>query len=153
MKIKLISVGKIKEDYLNGAIKEYLKRLNAFCELECIECKEINTSDINKNIVLEGENILNNIKNDDYVITLEIEGSELDSVSFANFILNHYTYDNRTIVFVIGGSNGLSEDVKKRSNKHLSFSKFTFPHQLMRVIFLEQLYRAFTIINNKTYHK
>ena len=87
------------------------------------------------------------------MITLEILGKMIDSVELAEFIANHYTFSSSTLTFIIGGSDGLDESVIKRSNMHLSFSKFTFPHQLMRVILLEQLYRSLTIINNKTYHK
>ncbi len=153
MKIKIICVGKIKEDFFNDAIKEYKKRISAFSEIEIVEVKEVNTNDITKNIYEEGKNILEQVKKDDFLITLEIKGKELSSEELASFISNHYTYDNRILSFVIGGSNGLSDEVINKSNMHLSFSKFTYPHQLMRVILLEQIYRSFTIINNKTYHK
>ena len=113
----------------------------------------IETEEGIQKIVEEGKNILKNINDNDYVITLEILGKELDSVSFSKLIENHYTYDSRKMVFVIGSSCGLSDEVKNRSNYKLSFSKMTFPHQLMRVIFLEQCYRAFAIMNNIKYHK
>ena len=151
--LELICVGKIKEKYLDDAICEYNKRIKPYCNLKITEIKEINTLDMNKNLIEEGKNILSYINDNDYVITLEIEGKMLDSVAYAKLIENHYTYDNRKIVFVIGSSDGLSNDVKERSNYKLSFSKMTFPHQLMRVIFLEQTYRAFAIINNIKYHK
>ena len=106
-----------------------------------------------KNIETEGELILNNITKDEYVITLEILGKNIDSVELSNMLQNLATYTTSKITFVIGGSNGLSENVKKRSNYKLSFSKMTFPHQLMRLILMEQIYRAITIMNNKEYHK
>lgn len=150
---KIICIGKIKEEYLTKGIAEYKKRIDGYTKLEIIELKEYNTLDINKNIENEGKEILDKIKNDDYVITLEIEGKFLDSVSFSKQLEKLSTYGNSKIVFVIGGSNGLSKDVKKRSDFALSFSKMTFPHQLMRLILTEQIYRALTIINNKEYHK
>ena len=153
MKIKLFVIGKIKEKYWNDAICEYKKRLNAFCELSLIELKEINTDDINKNIIEEGRLILNSLKEDDFLITLEILGNEYSSEEFASFINKHYLYDNRTITFVIGGSNGLSKEILSRSNMRISFGRFTYPHQLMRVILLEQIYRAMMINNNRAYHK
>lgn len=153
MKIKLIVVGKIKEKYFVDAINEYSKRLSAFCDLNLIEVKEINTDDIVKNIEEEGKNILSCIKEEDYVITMEILGKEYSSEELAEFIKNHYTYENKVLTFIIGGSNGLSKEVIKRSNKHLSFGKITYPHQLMRVILLEQIYRSMMINNNRSYHK
>lgn len=153
MDINLIVIGKIKEKYLNEAIAEYTKRLKAFCNLRIIEIKEINSDDSSKNLHQEAIDVLSYVNNDDYVITLEIEGKMLTSPELASLIENHYTYSSKKLCFIIGSSCGLSEDVKKRSNYKLSFSKMTFPHQLMRVIFLEQLYRSFTIINNHKYHK
>ena len=153
MKIKIIAVGKIKENYFNDAILEYKKRLSTMCDLNLIEVKEVNFDDINRNINDEGKNILDKVDNNDYLITLEIKGKELESTELAAFIENHYTFDSRVLTFVIGGSNGLSEEVIKRSNMHLSFGRFTYPHQLMRVILLEQIYRSMMIINNKAYHK
>ncbi len=152
MNINLIVVGKIKEDYLESAISEYQKRIKPYCNLKIIEIKEINTLDTNKNLNMEADLILDNIK-DDYVVTLEIEGKELSSVEFSQMIEKHYSYSDKVITFVIGSSFGLSNKVKITSDYKLSFSKMTFPHQLMRVIFLEQLYRALTIINNIKYHK
>ena len=152
MDINLIVIGKIKEDYLVNAIKEYEKRIKPFCNLKVIELKEFNTGDIDKDLGNEASLILDNIK-DDYVVTLEIEGRELSSVEFSQMIEKHYSYSSKPITFVIGSSFGLSTIVKDRSDFKLSFSKMTFPHQLMRVIFLEQLYRALSIINNMKYHK
>lgn len=153
MKIKLIVVGKIKEQFYKDAIKEYEKRILPMANINIVEVKEVNTDDIIKNKKEEANNILEKVDNNDYVITLEILGKMMDSVELAKFIANHYTFSSSTLTFIIGGSDGLDESVVKRSNMHLSFSKFTFPHQLMRVILLEQLYRSLTIINNKTYHK
>jgi len=150
---KIICVGKIKEDYLTSGILEYKKRIEGFQKIEILELKEINTPDILKNIESEGQEILSKIKPDDYIITLEIEGKMLNSVELSKNLADLATYGKSKIVFVIGGSNGLSEVVKKRSNYALSFSKMTFPHQLMRLILMEQLYRALTIMNNKEYHK
>ncbi len=151
--IKILCVGKIKEEYLDKGIKEYLKRLNAFTKVEIIELKEGNNIDIDKTLLTEGVSILDKITKDDFVITLEIEGKMLTSLELSQKIKDLYTYGHSNIVFIIGGSWGLDEKVKKRSNLALSFSKFTFPHQLMRLILIEQIYRSFTIINNKEYHK
>ena len=114
---------------------------------------KVDSIDISKNIDNEGENILEKITKDEYVITLEISGKKLDSIELSKLIHDLPTYGNSKITFVIGGSNGISEKVKKRSNYQLSFSDMTFPHQLMRLILLEQIYRALTIINHKEYHK
>lgn len=150
---KIVCVGKIKEDFITKGINEYTKRISGFTKLEIIEVKEVNTNNISNNILEEGNNILKKINKDDYVITLEIEGKSIDSIELSKQLESLRTYGNSSIVFVIGGSNGLSEDVKKRSNYKLSFSKFTFPHQLMRLILVEQIYRSLTIENNKEYHK
>ena len=150
--IKIISVGKIKEKYLKEAIKEYKKRLSKYTKLEIIECADYDNP--SKEVVLEQEYIQINkyIKEKDFVITMEIEGTQLSSTEFS-YKLNQLFNYNSNIVFVIGGSLGLSEQIKKRSNYKISFSKMTFPHQLFRVILLEQIYRAFKINNNETYHK
>ena len=150
--IKIICVGQIKEPYLKEAIKEYQKRLTKHTNLEIIELKDLSYQDDNKVLKEEGENILKNIDSKDYVITLEIEGNSLSSEEFAKRIEN-IQITNPNITFIIGGSLGISEEVKERSNFKLSFSKMTFPHQLFRVILLEQIYRAFKIINNESYHK
>ena len=151
--IKILCVGKLKEDYLTSGIKEYLKRLDAWEKVEIIEVKEYWSSDIKKLIEVEGDYLLDKIDKNDFVITLEIEGKMLTSEDLASKIDQLYTYGNSNITFVIGGSYGLSNKVKSRSSLALSFSKFTFPHQLMRLILLEQIYRAFTINNHKEYHK
>ena len=153
MNIKIICIGKIKEKYLVDGIEEYKKRLKLFCDLELIELKEVNTDDINKNIESEGDLILNNIKKNDYVIALSIPGKNISSENFAQMIKEHYTYNSSIITFVIGGSNGLDNRVLQRSNYQLSFGKMTYPHQLMRLILLEQVYRCMMINNNHKYHK
>ena len=150
--IKIICVGKIKEDYLKEAIEEYKKRLSKYTKLEIIELQDINNNNIN--IILENEKelILNKISEKDYVITLEIEGKELSSIELSNKIDN-ILITNSNITFIIGGSYGLHEEIKLRSNFKLSFSKLTFPHQLFRVMLLEQIYRSYKILNNESYHK
>ena len=147
--IKLICVGKIKENFYKEAIKEYEKRLSKYAKLNIIELED--EPNIN-GILKEGEKILKNINEKDYVITLEIEGNMLTSEELAKKI-DETLQINSNITFVIGGSYGISNKVKERSNYKLSFSKQTFPHQLFRIMFLEQLYRTFKINNNETYHK
>ena len=147
--IKIICVGKIKEKFYKEAIDEYLKRLGKYTKVEIIELSDYNY-DLEKTKMEEGKNILSKIKENDYVVTLEIEGNMLSSVELSEFIDKNIT---KNIVFIIGGSLGLSSDVLKRSNYSLSFSKLTFPHQLFRIILLEQIYRSFKIINNESYHK
>ena len=147
--IKLICVGKVKENFYKEAIKEYIKRLSKYTKLNVIEIDdEPNINGIEK----EGLNILKNINDKDYVITLEINGNMLTSEELSEKI-DKTLLNSSNITFIIGGSYGLSEQVKQRSDYKLSFSKQTFPHQLFRVMFLEQLYRAFKIKNNETYHK
>lgn len=150
---KIVCIGKIKENYLVDGIKEYKKRIEGFQKIDIVELKEYNQSEIQRNIENEGKEILEKISKDEYVITLEIEGKKLDSVELSKFLDELPTYGKSKITFVIGGSNGLSDSVKQRSNYRLSFSNMTFPHQLMRLILLEQIYRAQTIINHKEYHK
>ena len=149
--IKIISVGKIKEKYLKDAIDEYKKRLSKYTKIEIIEVNDVDF-DINKTLETEKNNILKYVNQNDYIITLDIEGNELSSTSFANKI-NEIFIQNSNITFIIGGSYGLHEDIKKMNNFSLSFSKMTFPHQLFRVMLLEQIYRAYKINNNETYHK
>ena len=149
--IRIITVGKIKENYLIDAIKEYTKRISKYTKLEIIEVNDVDF-DINKTLETEKNSILKYIDNKDYIITLDIEGKELSSIEFAskmNDIFNH----NSNITFIIGGSYGLHKDIKDKSNFSLSFSKMTFPHQLFRVMLLEQIYRTYKINNNETYHK
>ena len=150
--IKIICVGKIKEKYLKDAIEEYKKRLSKYTKLEIIEVNDIDNPNIEVVLLKEKELIEKYIDTRDFVITLEIEGNMLSSVELAKKIDNIYN-TNSTITFIIGGSYGLHSDIKNRSNYKLSFSKLTFPHQLFRVNLLEQIYRAFKINNNETYHK
>ncbi len=159
MKITIISVGKIKEKYLKDAIAEYAKRLGKYCRLEIIEVADEKTPDQASETAEEGirakeaERILKNIKDDMYVITLEIQGKMLTSEELADKIETLGIQGKSSIAFVIGGSIGLGKAVLDRSDFALSFSRMTFPHQLMRVILLEQIYRGFRIINGEPYHK
>ena len=149
--IKIICVGKIKEKYLEDAIKEYKKRISKYTKLELIEVKD-EDFDVNKTLEKEKDNILKYIDSKDYIVTLDIEGNNISSIEFAskiNDIFNH----NPNITFIIGGSYGLHNAIKDISNYSLSFSKMTFPHQLFRVMLLEQIFRAYKINNNETYHK
>lgn len=150
--IKIIVVGSIKESYLKDAIDEYSKRIKKFANIEIIEVKDEGIVKGEKAIALEAERIKKHISNRDYLITLEIEGKEFTSIEFAKKIDN-ILIENSNITFVIGGSYGLSNDIKQQSKMHLSFSKMTFPHQLFRVLLLEQIYRAYKINNNESYHK
>ena len=156
--INIVCVGKIKEKFFRDAIEEYSKRLSRFCSLTITEVADEKIPEkSNENIVeaikqKEGINILNHIKKDSYVIALELKGTELDSVQFSQEI-EKISNLNSNITFVIGGSLGLSKDVLNRSNKQVCFSKMTFPHQLIRIFLVEQIYRAFKIANNETYHK
>lgn len=159
MKITIITVGKIKEKYLKDAIAEYSKRLSRYCKLEILEVADEKTPDGASEIVeenireKEGERILKLIKEDAYVITLEINGKMLTSEELADRIETLGIQGKSHLVFVIGGSIGLGREVLRRSDYALSFSKMTFPHQLMRVILLEQIYRSYRIINREPYHK
>ena len=159
MKITLITVGKIKEKYLKDAIAEYSKRLSRYCKLEIIEVADEKTPDQASETVeegiraKEGERILKHIKDDMYVVTLEISGKMLSSEELAEKINSLGLAGKSSIAFVIGGSIGLGKEVLSRSDYALSFSKMTFPHQLMRVILLEQVYRSYRIISRSPYHK
>ena len=159
MKIKILTVGKCKEDFVKEGVKEYCKRLSKFAQIEIIEVDDEKTKEnasINEiNLVKdkEGKKLLSKIDDKDYVICLAIKGKTYDSVSFSNHLSDLMNTGNSTIDFVIGGSLGLSDEVLNRANEKLSFSDFTFPHQLMRVILLEQIFRAFKIKNNEPYHK
>ncbi len=159
MKITIISVGKIKEKFYREAIAEYEKRLSSYCKFQIIEVSDEKTPDKmsqrEEDMIKEKEadRILANLKEDALVVTLEILGKRLDSVEFANYIQEKTIHGASHIQFVIGGSLGLHKKVSDRSNLKLSFSDMTFPHQLMRVILTEQIYRAFRIIANEPYHK
>lgn len=159
MKITLITVGKIKEHYLKEAIAEYSKRLSKYCKLEIIEVADEKTPDNASEVVedsirtKEAERILKYVKDDAYVVTLEIGGKQLSSEELADKIDKLGIQGTSHIIFIIGGSIGLGKEVLTKSNYALSFSKMTFPHQLMRVILLEQVYRSYRIINGEPYHK
>lgn len=150
--IKIITVGAIKEKYLKDAIEEYTKRIKKYTNIELIEVKDEGLVEEGKAIALEAEKIKKNLSPRDYIITLEIEGKQLASEEFAEK-LNQIQIENSNIVFIIGGSYGLSDELKNMSKLHLSFSKMTFPHQLFRVLLLEQIYRCYKILNNESYHK
>lgn len=159
MNISIIAVGKLKEKYLKMAVDEYSKRLSRYAKLEIIELQDEKTPDnasIKEEIQIkgkEGNAILSKIKDNAYVIAMDLNGKQLTSVEFSSFISNCTVMGNSNIVFVIGGSLGLSEEVIKRADYKLCFSKMTFPHQLFRVMLLEQIYRGFRIMNNEPYHK
>lgn len=149
--IKIICIGKLKENYWRDAILEYSKRMSRYTKLSIIELDSENnnqSSDLEK----EKNKIMKNIDVHDFVITLEIDGEMLSSVELSKKI-DETLMTNANITFVIGGSDGLHAEVKERSNYKLSFSKMTFPHQLFRVLLLEQIYRSFKIIKNESYHK
>jgi 23S rRNA (pseudouridine1915-N3)-methyltransferase len=158
MNIRVICVGKLKEKFWQEACAEYLKRITGFTRIEIVELKEAklpkNASPADEQAVIEKESqsILDKIQDRDYVIAMDLSGKQEDSVEFAKS-LSAISLGNSTIDFVIGGSLGLSDSVRKRADKKMSFSEMTFPHQLFRVMLLEQIYRAFKIINNETYHK
>lgn len=159
MKITVIAVGKIKEKFYREAVAEFEKRLGRYCKLEIIQVEDEKTPDkagmameteINRK---EAERILKHIREDSCVITLEIKGRMYDSEGFAGEIARLATRGTSHIQFIIGGSLGLHEEVCKRADLAVSFSQMTFPHQMMRVILLEQVYRAYRIINGEPYHK
>lgn len=159
MKITVLAVGKIREKFFRDAIDEYAKRLSRYCKLEIIEVTDEKTPDnassAEEDLIKqkEAERLLTKINSDAYVITLEILGEKMDSVSFSQMMEKLGVAGKSQIVFVIGGSLGLHESVSKRADKKISFSPMTFPHQLMRVILCEQIYRGFRIMNHEPYHK
>lgn len=159
MKIRILCVGKIKENFYVKAIEEYSKRLSRYCKLEIIEVSDEKTPDNASEVVnnqikdKEGKKLLQNIQDSDYVCALAIEGKMLDSVQLSEHIDALGIRGESSIAFVIGGSLGLSDEVLARADMKLSFSKMTFPHQLMRVILLEQIYRSYRIMKNEPYHK
>lgn len=156
MKIKIIALGKIKEKFLKDGIDEFLKRLTPYASIEIVELNPIEIRDENltqKALLEEGEKILSNIKKESYVITLEIQGKQLSSEDFAQKI-NEITMDGvGELVFVIGSSCGIAKTVSERADFKLSISKMTFLHQFARLLLVEQIYRAFKILKNETYHK
>ncbi|MDD4377250.1 MAG: 23S rRNA (pseudouridine(1915)-N(3))-methyltransferase RlmH [Eubacteriales bacterium] len=159
MNITVICIGKLKERYWVDAIAEYSKRMSKYCNLDIIELKETRLPDKASKALeeavkeSEGKAILKQIKNDMYVITLEILGKNISSEDLASKIEELSLQGKSNIAFIIGGSLGLSQEVSQRSDFKLSFSKMTFPHQMMRVVLLEQVYRSFKIIKKETYHK
>lgn len=150
--LKIICIGKLKEKYLKDAQDEYLKRLSKYTQIQIIELEDSNIDD--EKIALEQEKtkILKYLNSKDYIITLEIEGNQLTSVELATKI-DKTLINNSDITFIIGGSHGIHDEIKAQSNYKLSFSKLTFPHQLFRVLLLEQIYRSYKILNNEKYHK
>lgn len=150
--IKIICLGKIKENYLKEAIKEYQKRLSKYTKLEIIELKDEKDETPSLALQKEKEQIQKHLKETDNLILLDPTGKELTSQEFSNMINNELTHKSN-ITFLIGSSNGFDEELKNKIPKKITFSSLTFPHQLFRVILLEQIYRSFKIINNETYHK
>ena len=159
MKIKLVTVGKLKEKYLKDGIAEYMKRLNRFCKVEMIELADEKTpdkaSDLENQQILEkeGNKILSKINEREFVIALAIEGNQFPSEKFSQLMMDTTVHGFSDITFVIGGSLGLSPAVKKQANLLMSFGKLTLPHQLMRLVLIEQIYRAFMIQQGSPYHK
>ena len=159
MNITVIAVGKLKEKYLKQAIDEYAMRLSRDCKLDIIELQDEKTPDNaseKEELIIkekEGKAILSKIKDNAYAVAMDLKGKQITSEELASFISNCGVRGNSNIVFVRGGSLGLSDEVIKRANYKLCFSKMTFPHQLFRVMLLEQVYRGFRIINNEPYHK
>ena len=150
--IKIITIGSIKEQYLRDAIEEYKKRISRYTNLEIIELKDEGLLEKEKTLNTEAEKIERYLDPKECIITLEIEGKEYTSEEFAEKIRT-IQIENSHITFIIGGSYGLSQNIKDKARMHLSFSKMTFPHQLFRVLLLEQIYRSYKIINNESYHK
>ena len=159
MKITILCVGKIKEKFYRDAIAEYEKRLSRYCKLEIVEVADEKTPDKASAVMeeqikqKEAERILKNVRDDAYCIALAIEGKKTDSVAMAEHIEQLGLIGKSNLVFIIGGSLGLHRSVLQRADEKLSFSDMTFPHQLMRVILLEQIYRCYRIINGEPYHK
>ncbi len=159
MKIKIYAIGKIKEQYLKAGIEEYVTRIKPYCQIEIIEVNDEpivespHPSEIEKAIDLEGGKVIKLLKPNDYLIGLDLNKKELNSVEFAEFLEKKFIIGGSQISFVIGGSYGLSDELKNRCNDSISLSKMTFLHQMTRLILLEQIYRAFKISRNETYHK
>jgi len=155
--IKLLVVGKIKEAALRTLIDDYLKRIQPYHKITIEEVADEATSDDlaqqKSGIIKEGERILGKLKTDDTMILLDLHGSDTDSLTFAKMLDEQFTYSSSTLVFVIGGSMGVSEDCLKRADRRWKLSSVTFPHQIVRLLVLEQVYRAFKINHNQTYHK
>ncbi len=150
--IKIICVGKIKEQYIKEAITDYYNRIKKYTKIEIIEVMDEKIEEEKTTKKKEGQRIFKHIKDKDYVVVLDILGKQYTSIEFAKF-MNDTCIISSNIVFIIGGSLGLEDTVKERANICISFSKFTFPHQLFRVLLLEQIYRSYKINNNENYHK
>lgn len=150
--IKIICIGKIKEKYLRLACDDYIKRVGKYTKIELIELPSCNDGDVKYCLAKEKNSILGQIKDRDNVVLLDVDGVSYSSSSFANFINDELTYSSN-ITFIIGSSNGFDYYIRDSFPKKVSFSKMTFPHQLFRVLLLEQIYRSFKIINNEKYHK
>lgn len=159
MKIRIIAIGKIKEQYLKMGIDEYLKRIKPYSNIEIVEVNDEPVSDNPKDSEIElvknkeGEKVLKLLKPNDYLISLDMNKKEMESPDFAKFLNEKFVLGGSSINFVIGGSYGLSNELKQRANDSISLSKMTFLHQMTRLILLEQIYRAFKINRNETYHK
>ena len=159
MKIKVVTVGKLKEKYLKDGISEYSKRISRFAKLEMIELADEKTSDKasesenQKILEIEGQRILSKVGDRDFVIVLAIEGKTFSSEEFSKQLEEASIKGFSTLTFIIGGSLGLAQDVKNRANLSVSFGRLTLPHQLMRLVLVEQIYRAFTIQQGSPYHK
>ena len=159
MKIRIIAVGKIKDQYLELGINDYLKKISRYASVEILEVKdqpiynEKSLEEINNAKKKEGEAILKYIKDSDYIINLDLDKKEMKSEEFAKFLQNKSEISGSFLTFVIGGSYGLSDELKRRANESISLSKMTFLHGMTRLIILEQIYRAYKILNNEVYHK
>ncbi len=159
MNITIIAVGKVREKYLKSGIEEYRKRLGRYCRLRIAEVpdvqapEDLSPAQMEEVRRKEGENILKNIKGNTHIIALDIKGRRMSSEEMATYMDRLGVTGSSNITFIIGGSNGLSEDVLQRADMQLSFSEMTFPHQLMRLILLEQIYRWFRINRGEPYHK
>ena len=159
MKIRIFAIGKIKDRFLKDGINEYLTRLQPYANTEIVEVNDspirdsFNQSEINKAIEAEGDRVLNLLKPNDYLIALDLNKKELTSEKFSEYLIEKIEQNGSTVNFVIGGSYGLSNKLKARANDSISLSKMTFLHQMTRLILLEQIYRAFKIYRNETYHK
>lgn len=144
--IKIIAVGSLKEKYLKSMVEDYYKRITKYHKIELIEVKD-------SNITKEKDEILKKINKNDYIISLDIYGREYNSIEFKDHLENLFNNGKSNITFIIGGSDGIDDEIKSLSNELISFSKLTFPHGLFRAILLEQIYRSFKIMNNESYHK
>ena len=159
MRLRIIAIGKIKEDYLKSGISEYVKRIKPYCEVEIVEVADSpvkdnpNESEINRVKNEEGKRVLKLVKNSDVLINLDLNCREFSSEEFAAFLQKELEIAGAFLTFVIGGSYGLSDELKARANASISLSKLTFLHQMTRLVLLEQIYRSFKILNHETYHK